>query len=113
MANTYAFPPHTKGDTANSITFTINVNDSPLDLTGATARMDLRSTTGDKLKRFSIGSVLTILNPPTDGKLMFDQQVVDVSAGKHNYDIEITLSGAVVKTYIKGTWIILPEQTYD
>jgi hypothetical protein len=39
MANTYKLPTHIKGDTFGPVTFEILVNGTPLDLTGATAKM--------------------------------------------------------------------------
>jgi hypothetical protein len=114
MATVYDFPTHRKGDTIEPIIFTITVNGAPLDLTGATAKMDVRKQT-KLLMRYttSVNRGLTILDPATDGKLQFDRKVVNIAVGTHQYDIEFTLADSSVKTYISGDWIITSEQTYD
>jgi hypothetical protein len=115
MASTYNFPDHRKGDTIEAITFTITVNTVALDLTGASAKMDVRNSKGNRLARFTTtpAAGLTILAPATDGKLRFDEQIIGIEAGTHDYDIEITLADDSVKTYIAGRWTITQDQTYD
>jgi hypothetical protein len=115
MATTYDFPDHIKGDTMEAVTFTITVNAVALNLTGASARMDVReSLKGKQLVRYTsaVSGGLTIVAPATDGKLRFDEAIIDLPVGTHNYDIEITLADASVKTYISGTWTIVQDITY-
>ena len=115
MATTYNFPDHRKGYTIEAITFTITVNAIALNLTGASAKMDVRDKEKhNKLKRYTTvaSGGLTIVSPATDGKLRFDEKVVDIEAGTHDYDIEITLADSSVKTYILGTWKIIQDITY-
>src|SRR3990172_2612992 len=114
MATTYNFPDHRKGDTIEAITFTITVNTIAINLTGASAKMDVRNKQGNKLERYTTTPAdgLTIVAPATDGKLRFDEKIVNIEAGTHDYDIEITLVDSSVKTYILGTWKIIQDITY-
>lgn len=111
----YNFPNHKKGDTFNGIQFTINVNGSPLNLTGASIAMDLRLTpTGASVERFStaVGEGITISTPKTAGIFTLDTQIIDIAAGDYYYDIQITLANSTIKTYIGGRWIIEQDITY-
>ena len=115
MATTYNFPAHIKGDTMEAVTFTITVNGVALDLTGASAKMDVRTKDkGNKLKRYTTtaNDGLTIVAPATDGKLRFDKKIVDLVAGVHKHDIEITLFDGSVKTYISGDFPITQDVSY-
>jgi len=116
MASTYDFPNHINGDTMHAINFTVTVNASALNLTGASIRMDLRNASGVRLKRFSTATAdpgLT-LTTPASGQFRFDEQIVDVEcAGVHIYDIEITLASGIVETYISGNWTILQDVTHE
>ena len=114
MATTYNFPDHIKGDTMQAVNFTVTVNSSALDLTGATIKMDLRTSNGNLRKRFSSvdDDGISITNA-AGGVFSVLEQIIDVPAMTYNYDIEITLSDDTVNTYISGTWTILQDQTYD
>jgi hypothetical protein len=108
----YNFPEHVKGDTFDGVLFTIKVNTVPLDLNSAHIKMDLRlEPLGVVAETFSDGAGITIYNA-SDGQFVFDAQIIDIDAGNYYYDIEITLSNNVVKTYITGRWTILQDITY-
>jgi hypothetical protein len=118
MANSgmghYNFPDHVKGDTFDGTLFTIKVNGVPLDLNSAHIDMDLRlEPLGVIAKTFSSDTGGIIIYNPSDGQFTVDPQIVDVPAGDYYYDIEITLSNGVVKTYVGGRWKILQDITYD
>jgi hypothetical protein len=108
---TYDFPKHVKGDTWSVRTFTVEVNDLAKDLTGASIAMKVRDCKGNVLLSLSVGSGLTI-TVPTAGKFQIDAQVLDIIAGVHSYDIEITDAAGVIKTWIAGNLIIIQDKTY-
>jgi hypothetical protein len=114
MATTYNFPDHIKGDTMQAVNFTVTVNASPLNLTGATIKMDLRTSNGNLRKRFSSvdDDGISITNA-AGGVFSVIEQIIDVPAMTYKYDIEITLADDSVRTYIAGTWTITQDQTYD
>lgn len=105
----FNFPEHIKGDTFDGYTFTLSLNDLPIDLTGASIIMELKKfkeqTTAD-LTLSTNNSKISILSPSTDGKFQIIPQIIDISAFNYFYDIQITFSSGVVKTYIEGRWRI-------
>lgn len=107
----YNFPAHIKGDTWSLKTFTVTINDVAKDLTGATIQMKVRDCKGVELLSLSVGSGLT-LSAPTSGKFQIDEQVLNIAAGSHTYDIQITDAAGVVKTWISGKLIIKQDTTY-
>ena len=112
---TYNFPTIVKGDTFDGILFTIIVNGSPLDLTDAHILMSLKLTsTGAVTQHFSSdnGDGITISSPVTDGKFVIDAQTISFAAATYRYNIKITLSNGIVKTYVGGSWKILQDVTY-
>lgn len=114
MSQVYNFPTHIKGDTMESVSFTFNVNGLPLDLTGASIRMDVRTKIDSvQLVRWDTGSLggLTI-SDPSNGVLIFDTKVVDIEAGRHKYDIEITLASGEIKSYVSGIFNVVQDVTY-
>jgi hypothetical protein len=108
---TYDFPKHIKGDTWMPRTFTIQVNGTAKNLTGASIAMKVRNCNNTVLLSLTDGSGLTITDA-TDGKFKIDSQILDIESGTHNYDIEITDSAGIVKTWIAGKLIVIQDQTY-
>lgn len=110
---TYNIPDHVKGDTFEGVQFNVTVNGSALNLTGATIKMQLKPNANP-------GTTATLTLDTTDGititdavngQFEIDQQVIDIAADCYYYDIQITLSGGSVKTYIKGNWNITQDIT--
>lgn len=104
---TYNFPDHIKNDTFDGISFTVNVNGSPLNLTGASILASFKKNF-DTTKTLASPDDITI-TVPTSGQFTIDQKVIDWPAGTYNYDIAMTLNTGVIKTYIKGTWTIVED----
>ena len=97
-----------------AVNFTVTVNASPLDLTGATVKMDLRTSNGNLAKRFtSAGTAGINITNAEGGVFSVIEQVIDIPPNVYNHDIEITLSDDTVHTYIQGTWTITQDQTHD
>ena len=114
MATTYNFPDHIKGDTYDGTQFTIQVNGSALDLTGASIKMSMKldktQTTAD-LELTTDNGGIVISNPPTSGVFIVGNQIINPEVGNYYYDIQITLSDLRVKTYISGRWKIKQDIT--
>lgn len=104
---TYNFKTY-RGDTFDGVEFQINVNGSPLNLTGATLLMVIKTTANAPTVSATLTETtgLTITNA-LQGKFVIDEQILPLSAGQYIYDIQITI-GTKVKSYIKGS--ILVEQ---
>ncbi len=104
---TYNFTDHITGDTFDGVTFAINVNGSPLDLTGATITASFRRNFYDT-KTLTSPTNISITDPD-GGEFVIDPLIIDWEPGTYSYDIQINLLSGAVKTYIKGTWNILED----
>lgn len=105
---------HIKGDTFDEVAFQLNINDAAVNLTGATIRMQLRKNYSDTAAALSLTSVasagITITNAAA-GQFKINTQIIDIPVYNYVYDIQITLSSGVVKTYVQGGFNITNEVT--
>lgn len=112
---TYNIKDHYKGDTFDGIRFTLvnSTDDTPINLVGATITSKFRkgSATGTVLADLSIGSGITVVDD-VNGVFDIDAFLIDWIPTKYYYDVEVTFSNAVVKTYIKGTLNVIQDVTY-
>lgn len=105
MAAKYDFPDITKGDTFLSRTITIEVNGSPLDLTGATPLMQLRLRPGAKVEHeFDL-----TISDAAGGEITINEFDVELDYKTYYYDLQITLSDDTILTYIKGKFKVLSD----
>ena len=100
---TYNLPDHYKGDTFDKITFTIKENKVVVPLTGALIKMDFRknTNTGTLQQSFIIGDGLTVIDA-AGGVFELNAFINDWNTDMYFYDMEITFSDGVVRTYAKG-----------
>lgn len=111
----YNFPNHINGDTFNGIQFEVKVNNTAINLTGATIAMQLReSIVGVNPIDFSTtNSKITIVDA-VNGKFKINKQIVQAPICKtYLYDIQITLQNSDNYTYIKGSWNIVADITHN
>lgn len=102
-----------RNDTIKPIFIKIKVKETnqPVDLTSATVKMQWRTKRGVLLKTFETGgNGITILNPPTDGRIRIDQFNCDPESGVHDYDLQYTIGGSV-ETYLVGEVTIREDIT--
>jgi hypothetical protein len=118
LAAEYEFRPHISGDTFKGLTFELELNDEPVDLTGYRIRMHLKRNplrTTPKVFSFDTKSgskgTITILDPAI-GKFRLDPCIIDLPPFTYVLDIEFT-KDEVVRTFITGSWKILPDITRD
>lgn len=108
---TYDFNDHIKGDTWGGLQITIQVNSAPLNIAGATIKAEfVHKTCNKKYELSTTNGDITITNG-AGGVFQFDPAVINWAAGQYTYDIEFTLAGGSVKTYIGGTWNIVEDIT--
>jgi hypothetical protein len=106
---------HIKGDTFEAVNFVMTTGVIPvaIDLTGAVIKMQLRKSC-DIVKALSLTSVLnagiTITNA-SGGLFKINKQIINIDPFNYVYDIEITFSSGVVKTYISGLFNVTPDIT--
>lgn len=85
----------------------------PINITGATGRMQLRKIIDNSLAiTLTTSDDLSILTG-TDGRVTIDPTNINLlDSGDYKYDIQLTISG-VKRTYIKGIYTVDPESTED
>ena len=89
-----------------AIQFTVVIDGTVLDLTGATIKCVFKQTEASpSALSLAVGTGITLTNP-TAGIFTIDKQIISIPVYNYLYDIEITV-GTAVKTYIKGTLNVL------
>ena len=91
---------------------TVQENSSALNLTGYTARMQMRSTHDSS--SIALTFTAAIANPATNGKINLGATATATAAveeGIYVYDLEIESSGGVVTRLMEGTVTVTPEVT--
>ncbi len=105
---------HIKGDTFDEVAFQLKINDAAVNLTGAVIKMQLRKCYTDTSAALSLTSVssagITITNA-AEGRFKINTQIIDIEVYNYVYDIQITLSSGVIKTYVQGGFNITNEVT--
>jgi hypothetical protein len=102
---------HVKGDTFNPVTFTITETvdgvDTPMNLTGATAKMYFKtSPTGSAALELTTANGKLSITNATAGEIEIIKQIVSIDAGNYIFDLEITLQSGDVYTVAAGSLII-------
>lgn len=115
MASEYNIADQFTGDSFSGMTITVYsdaAQTTPLDLTGATVRVDFRkgSKTGRLGKRLTNGAGLSITDP-AGGVISIERFALDFAAGEYLYDVEVTLSNGVVETVIFGEFNLIQDVT--
>jgi hypothetical protein len=111
---TYDIPAHLRGDTWSGISsIVIQTGGVPVDLTNAIIIMQVREEVDSPvvLELSTTNGAVQIANDPTIGTFSFLPLIVDIPFDSYIYDIQITLQTGYVKTYLTGSWEILPDIT--
>lgn len=108
---TYNIPSHRRGDTWDGInSIAISVNSVPVVLSGSKITMEFRQDIDSPVvMTFSTEtSTIQILNANT---IRIPARKIEVPFGTYQYDLQVTYSTGVVKTYMSGIWEIVPDIT--
>jgi hypothetical protein len=102
---------HYKGDTFDQVEFEMKLNGSPVNITGSTIIMELKTGANSSsetpvLSLTSVASNGITITQPTLGKFKINSQVINIPVGYYNYDIAITFADLSVKTYVTGQFKI-------
>ena len=104
---TYTYPSQVRGDTIRSRTFTIEIDSVAADI--LSAEMNIRNSDDSLIKNVALTVDANIITQPE-----LSQAVTEVfPIGTLYYDIEVTLNGGLVRTYISGTIPITKDYTYE
>lgn len=96
-----------RNDTFEEVPFEIKKNNVPVNLTGATIRMQLRKIAGGTI---AFSPALTVTNA-SSGLFKINKQIIPIDAYNYLYDIEIAFSDGTVKTWISGEFLIKNDIT--
>lgn len=102
-----------QGDTWAGITVEFLIDSDPVDLSGATIKMQLRKSYCDSviaLEFLTEDSTIVIDNPLT-GTFSVEPRIIDIAAKQYVYDLEVTLASGRVVTIVQGKFTILPTVT--
>ena len=104
----FNLPDHRTGDTFRAIDIRISINDAPVDLTGATALVQVRTEPTASTVSMTLS---TSIHNPTQGLLKINEQAVTLASGLYYYELQITMPGGFRESYLTGTWQILQDVT--
>jgi hypothetical protein len=109
----YTIPPHRRGDTWDGIgSIRIVVNGVPADLQGASVKMDFREKIDYPVAlTLSTENGGIIILDPNIGLIKMPPRIVEIPFGHYIYDLQVTYPDGTVKTYITGSWEIVPDVT--
>ena len=111
---TYNIPDHLRGDTWNGInSISLSKDGLPLQLSGANILMQFRKDVDSpiNLELSTANGGITIMNA-VSGIIQIPPALITMNYGTYQYDLQVTLAGNYVKTYMKGTWKILPDTSH-
>jgi hypothetical protein len=112
---TYNFPDHISGDTWKGVSsITILENNSAVDLTDCDVFIQFRPIKNLAspvfLELSTYNNTISVVIP-VSGLISIPKQIVNIPVGEYNYDLQINFPTGVSKTYLKGTFNVLPETT--
>lgn len=96
------------------LSLTWNVNSSPVNLTGYTSRMQVRSSFDSDTAILNLTSGSGITLGGTTGTILINATAATtagVATGQYVYDLELVSGGSAVTRLIQGTFIVDPEVT--
>jgi hypothetical protein len=110
---TYNISSHRRGDTWDGInSITISVNGSPINLTGATVKMEFRQSLDSPVAlTLSTTNNSILITNAVGGVIQIPAKKIEIPFAKYLYDLQVTFSNGVVKTYMSGTWEITADIT--
>ena len=97
-----------RGDTFSEA-FSFQAGGQVLDLTGAGARIQIRSRAGAVLGQYEIGAGLAVASGTLTWTIA-GAETAGFKAGQYQYDIEITIGGTV-RTYLAGSFTVQKDIT--
>lgn len=102
-----------RNDTFEEVPFEIKKNNVAINLTGSTIRMQLRKIAGGvvALSLTSVANAGITITNASSGLFKINKQIISIDAFNYLYDIQITFSDGVVKTWVSGEFLIKNDIT--
>jgi hypothetical protein len=109
----YTIPAHLRGDTWNGIdSVTITLSGVPVNITDSTIRMQLREDIDSPVAlELSTNNGHIVISDGANGVFQIPPTLITIPFGTYKYDIQVTFSNGINKTFITGTWQITPDIT--
>lgn len=94
-----------------SINFELSIDGVPINLGGATVRMQIRPNYGSNTLTlaFTEGDGITVSG--TTNNIIQIKKIISIASGNYVYDLESQFSNGDVKTYIRGNFIVSEDAT--
>lgn len=110
---TFTIPAHRRGDTWGGInSIVISTDGTPVNLSGSSIKMQFREDIdAPVILEFSTENSIISLIENLEGALCINPTIIDIPYGVYRYDLQVTYPNGTVKTYINGTWEIVPDIT--
>jgi hypothetical protein len=89
-------------------------NGTPIDLTGASARLQVRDANDNLIMEASTDNTRLVLGGPAGTAVMLmPKEATAVAPGSYEFDYEVTYASGRRKTYEKNVLIILKDRAHD
>lgn len=102
----------------STLPFTVTGTDTagdPIDLTGATVKMEVKDAAGDVVLTLQTGGTGIVLTDAANGQMTISPEVVGTSSMAlfvvYNYDLKVTLADTTVTPWIRGTITLVEKIT--
>jgi len=104
---------HKRGDTFKEVNFAYLLNGSPINLTGATIKMQLRKECGGlvALNLTSVANAGITITNASGGLFKINKQIINIAEYDYLYDIQITFADSTVESYLDGVFTITCDIT--
>ena len=101
---TYNYEKNVRGDTIGSRTVTVVIDSNPASI--SSARMQIRTDSGDLIHDASVSIAANVVTINSiDGATTATFPVDNLK-----YDLELTLSGGIIRTYLQGDVPIIQDR---
>jgi hypothetical protein len=109
---TYNIPGHRRGDTWDGIpSIGIRINGIPAVLSGSLISMDFKEDYDSPVVLTLSTANSSILIQSSLSSINIPARIIDLPAATYKYELQVIYHDSVVKTYMGGTWAILPDIT--
>lgn len=94
-----------------AINFELSIDGAPIDLSGATIRMQVRPDYGSNTLTlaFTEGSGITVSG--ANNNMIEVKKLINIASGNYVYDLEAQFANTDVKTYVKGNFTVSEDST--
>jgi hypothetical protein len=99
--------------TFNEVIYDVTIDGTPLDLTGAVIRMQVKkdACSSAVLTLTSVSSAGITITDAVNGQFKINEQIITIPTCNYEYDIQITLASGEVDYYVGGLFQVVKTIT--